>query len=201
MASTWKPGSFRRDVGVKVDPAIAGKLVAKVQTDPATYRSARRLMLQDAQVIVDEAKKIAEAELHRRSSSRRTNESLAHGAEYHDSFKYNARGSDVRSLHVRVGNTHPIATIIEKGSGEHPIYAKSNLKIGMTFPWDNATIFGKTSGVNSKSQAWIDWTDVDSVSMHVFTVEHPGTNAHRILRRAAERYRDRTARSRHLSRH
>jgi hypothetical protein len=123
---------------------------------------------------------------------------LAHGAEYHDSFAYDARGSDVEALQVRVGNSHPAAAIIEFGSKGHPITKRSG-RVGMVFPFDvEYGPYGKTSGVNSLSQAPIDWFDAGYVEAR--HVEHPGTNAHRILRRAAERYRDRTARSRKLTR-
>lgn len=131
---------------------------------------------------------VAEEDIHHRPDSRRTRESLAHGAEYHDSFKViPAKEVGVDRLKAAVVNDHPFARAVEKGTPAHQITASEAPK--MIFPWNrqrNGPHDGRGMGnflVTGKPTAGAK------------LVNHPGAGSKRVMERARRRYLARSRRA------
>lgn len=130
----------------------------------------------EASAIAAAGKEIAEHDLHRRPANRRTAESLAHGAEYHDSFKVEDPKITNSRIEIRVGNTHPMAKLIEGGSPEHPITPTTGPLL--VFPFRPGT----RGAPNRKGDFAVAFGEGPKRASR--GVRHPGTAAKRIMYRA-----------------
>lgn len=138
------------------------------------------ILTREAAEVAKAGKVIAENDLHRRDANRRTDESLAHGAEYHDSFEVAAPRISADRIEIRVGNTHPAARIIEGGSNPHPITPRRRQ---LAFPFNG----GARGGPNRKGGFAVAWGSAPV--MRSDGVAHPGSAPKRILYRAVVRWR------------
>jgi hypothetical protein len=188
--------AFGRSVTVKVDPSTMVKARRALTSRHGIHRAIVGMLEDDADLVASIAKEIAEGELHRREGRRRTPESAAFGTHYHDAFEVEVVDNPrIEAVQVRVSNEHPFAWAIEHGMRGHNIIPKAGGR--MVFPY----IPGAARGGVGKLGAWaLTNSDADFLAGAWTIPHHPGMNEHRVMRRAAERYRDRTARQRKLRR-
>jgi len=165
---------------VNIDKAGLERLILDKMRAAEARFTVRVIAEKMGQGVVKEAKQIAEVELHRRPTERRTKESLRHGAEYHDSFFYRVNMAGYpRQILVECGNRHPAAPIIRKGSTPHQIPSTPGW---IRFP------AGKGSHVARGSKGTWAVNGPPWVSTTV-AVEHPGQEAAlEITLRAAHKY-------------
>lgn len=172
---------------LRLGPAALAKIEAQLAS-PRTRGTAVRIMQRTAQQVADECKLLAEEELHRRPDHRRSEESLAHGAEYHDSFVIvPARDTGYDKLRVGVTNTHPAAKILELGADEHVIRARAGGP-DLNFPWIGYPV-GR-GGPGAKNPFAVVASG-QTGEMTRRRVNHPGVGPRRILSRSLRRYRRR----------
>jgi hypothetical protein len=187
-----------RQASVRIDQAKLMRLIDKALESPKARATLARVANDESRKMVVIAQQLANNELHRRPADRRTKESLAHGAEYHDSFVIiPADTSNPSKVRAGITNTHPAAGIIENGSPPHYIIANTSSQLA--FPWDPPSTAGGIRRVAGKSSSFRQGTKGvfpvaygDAPTMHANSVLHPGSEPKRILARAADRYRKST---------
>ena len=147
-----------RQSSVRIDQAKLMRLIDKALESPKARAHLARVANDESRKIVVIAQQLAEAELHRRPADRRTKESLAHGAEYHDSFVIiPADTSNPSKVRAGITNTHPAAGIIENGSPPHYIVANSSSQLA--FPWDPPSTAGGIRQILATSMAESPWSE------------------------------------------
>jgi len=187
-----------RQTSVRIDQAKLMRLIEKAIESPKARATLARVANDESRKIVVIAQQLANDELHRRPANRRTEASLEHGAEYHDSFVIiPADTSNPSKVRAGITNTHPAAGIIENGSPPHYIIANTSSQLA--FPWDPPSTAGGIRQVPGKSASFRQGTkgvfpvDYNSApTFHTNSVLHPGSEPKRILARAADRYRKST---------
>ena len=175
--------AFQRSSSVR--PAITAEAIRRNLETPRNRATAARLLNRESEKVKAICEEIAEADLHRRPDNRRSAESLAHGAEYHDSFEIVPanQGDGLDNMEVRVRNTHPAAHILEFGADPHAIPASS--APDLVFPYKGSGLGGR---VGSKGTFAVNWGG--AIRFQGKSVDHPGVEPRRIMRRAMQRYRD-----------
>lgn len=170
-------------VNVQVDQAALARAIGKALGSRKARTLAQVIANKEGQKVKRIAERIAREELHRRPDNRRTKSSLSHGKEYHDSFVVRqGERTGQTAAEVKIGNTHPAHAIIEKGSKGHPIPTGSKELI---FPWDGAAI--QKSGAGRKGSFPVAYGEAPTRKEPV-GVQHPGTDPHHIMDRAAREY-------------
>jgi len=147
-----------------------------------------RIINDESRALKVVCEEVSDEDLHRRPDERRSRESLAHGAEYHDSWEIiEARESGADKLQAGVRNTHPFARAVERGTPAHMIrsYGAGELR----FPWN-----GRRTGPHDGGGLG-DFLVSGGRNFSGFKVSHPGAGAKRIAARARRRYLDRTRRT------
>lgn len=190
--------ALARRSSVRIDKVKLERLIERALESPKAKATLARVANDESRKMVVIAEQIAGEELHRRPADRRTEASLAHGKEYHDSFVIiPADTTNPTKVRAGITNTHPAAAIIEYGSEPHYMIAGSTSN--MVFPWDPPSTAGGIRQVPGKSSNFRQGTKgifpvaYNSAPTHAFeSVLHPGTEPKRILERVADRYRKST---------
>lgn len=170
-------------VNVQVNQAAVARAIGKALGSRRAGTLAQVIANKEGQKVKRIAERIAKDELHRRPDDRRTQSSLAHGKEYHDSFVVRqGERTGQTAAEVKIGNTHPAHAIIEKGSKEHPIPTGSK---GLIFPWKGLAT--QRSGPGRKGNFAVAYGEAPTRKEPI-GVQHPGTEAHNIMPRAAQEY-------------
>lgn len=175
-------------------PAMSPDTEAKLRrllADPRRRSGVVTLLNNEGRKMREIAEQISEDELHRRPDDRRTPESLAHGKEYHDSWRVvPAKEQGYDKITVKIGNDHPAARIIENGAKPHTIQAPSDdPRDALVFPFIGPVGRG---GPGRKGGFAVPWGSAPE--FFGTEVNHPGVGAHRIGRRARDTYRKRSKR-------
>lgn len=153
--------------------------VGRVMNDPRNRPKIIRILEREAVAVEDAGSDIAETDLHRRPDDRRTPESLAHGAHYHDSWAHGPVDFQGNRAEIKVGNTHPAARMVEGGTDAHSITPVTAQRLA--FPYNG----GGRGRPNRKGSFAVAWSDAPTTKRKA--VNHPGAAAHRILYRAVVR--------------
>lgn len=181
---------------VRLQPIRQEKVIA-LNSNPRTRAAATRILNQEARALLRFAEAIARDEFVRdRAEFRRPPESRGK-PHYVDSFfllPNEAQG--INRQRVRFGNSHPAANIIENGAPRHdivaggtasgtgPVFASGHLR----FPFDPPVDRSKRAQTpGGPPGAWAVNRGERIASME--KVDHPGSPAFHIFRRARERYR------------
>ncbi len=196
-----------RQSSVRIDQAKLMRLIDKALESPKARAHLARVANDESRKIVVIAQQLANNELHRRPADRRTKESLAHGAEYHDSFVIiPADTSNPSKVRAGITNTHPMAALIEHGSKGHDIPLGGGSGKKLKFPGDedggytvDKSLRGgiRTKdfwGANPRRREGVIgmWKLSGPPWTYPEDVRHPGTEPKHILARAADRYRKST---------
>lgn len=199
-------------------PALGGRIsfrhlpqqtVERILTlngNPRTRAAASRKLNRLAHTVVDEARAIAATEFRTdRPQERRPPESREHGAHYVDSFEIKPNTAEgINRLTIRWGNSHPAARIIENGARPHIIAAGERFASGtgpyttsgkLVFPYRPPPRSQLAHSPGGPAGQW----PVDFASGRrgggrtavVAQVNHPGSPAFHIFRRAIRRLQDR----------
>lgn len=154
--------------------------------DPKNRAVVARILNDESRALKATCEEVAEEDLHRRPTERRTRESLAHGPEYHDSFEIiEAKQLGPNKMKTGVENTHPFARAVEHGTPAHEIRSSGR----MNFPW-NLRRQGPHDGAGIG-----DFLVDGDANFSGFKVSHTGAGAKRIMARARRRYLDRAKRA------
>lgn len=166
--------------------------------DPKRRAAAARMLNSDAQGVVRIAKEIASKEFHQdRDEGRRPppNRGKPH---YVDSFKIApATVESLQKMTVKWGNSHPAANIIENGASAHRIEAgMQGSGTGPAFD-QGRLVFPYRAGASRTSTpggppgSWPANFGSGAKRARVKAVNHPGSPAFHIMRRAIRTYKRR----------
>lgn len=179
---------------VRIDGAKLNRAIDNAIANPRAKATLSRIANEQARRLEFFAEQLAEEELNRRPTDRRTAASRNHGREYHDSFEAKVDMSNPKRIKITLTNDHPAATIIEKGSATHEIRPKA--AHSLRFPGDETTqrggIFPVPGAGALRRGVKGEFPIQGPPWVHTKKVNHPGTAPRRIMARALDRYRKAT---------
>jgi hypothetical protein len=166
--------------------------------DPKKRSAAARLLNNDAQGVVRIAKEIAHNEFHEDRDEGRRPEPNQGKPHYVDSFKISpATVESLQRMTVQWGNAHPAANIIEHGARPHKIVAGMQgsgtgpaISQGrLIFPYKEGA--SRTNTPGGPPGNWPANFGTGAKRARVKAVNHPGSPAFHIMRRAIRTYKRR----------
>jgi hypothetical protein len=176
-------------ITVDASNAIVNNIREALESSPELADALQDLLLEDAEWIKGTAEEMAQGEIHVRPPNRRTAET-AGKRHYNNSFDIAVnRATRLEDMRVSVGNSSPIAGIIENGSAPHQISGNPWLR----FPYIAES---SPSGPDMLGHFAMNWGEGKIARRR--SVSHPGTAPHRILERALDEYMESTAPVREL---
>lgn len=167
---------------VQAGPSAKAAL-RRIIADPRNTPKLKAIARREVRQMAEAGEAISETDLNRRPSDRRTRESLAHGAEYHDSWATTEPRLEGDRIIAKAGNTHPFAPAVEAGTPAHAIVPRAGGPGVLKFPFNG----GGRGAPNRKGAFAVAWGEAPTMRSN--GVGHPGAVAHRIMYRAVIRWK------------